>query len=62
KIKELKRGGGEEILKSRLRKTHTHKRTTTNETTLIHINQSVCNRNLPILNFPANVLFINHRV
>ena len=46
----------------RLRKTHTHKRTTTNETTLIHINQSVCNRNLPILNFPANVLFINHRV
>ena len=52
----------EEILKSRLRKTHTHKRTTTNETTLIHINQSVCNRNLPILNFPANVLFINHRV
>ena len=61
KIKEFKKRG-EEILKSRLRKTHTHKRTTTNETTLIHINQSVCNRNLHILNFPANVLFINHRV
>ena len=40
KIKDLNRGW-EEILKTGLRETHTHKRTTTNETTLIHINQSV---------------------
>ena len=59
KIKELKRGRN---FKKQIAEKHTHKRTTTNETTLIHINQSVCNRNLHILNFPANVLFINHRV
>lgn len=41
---------------------NTHfKRTTTNETTLIHINQSACYRNLRIYNFSPPALFIGLR-